>query len=129
MTSKAGRVADDLRHMLDAVRRIESYTAGMDEAAFMVDERTQDAVIRNLKVVGESARNVQRHDPEFADRNRNVPWALAYQMRNALSHGYASINLRVVWDTVRVSLPGMQVQIAAILDAVGQAPLTGCQEL
>lgn len=117
MTAKADRVFDDLVHMLEALRRIERYTAGMDEAAFLADGRTQDAVIRNLEVVGEAARNVQRHDPAFAASHPNIPWAVAYRMRNALSHGYADVDLHVVWRTVQVSLPGLRAQVVAILDA------------
>jgi uncharacterized protein with HEPN domain len=41
-----------------------------------------------LEVIGEAARNVQQHDPGFVAAHSEVPWALAYRVRNALSHGY-----------------------------------------
>ena len=83
MTAKAGRVFDDLGHMLEALRRIDHYT--------------QDAVIRNLEVIGEAARNVQRHDPAFAASHPDIPWAVAYRMRNALSHGYEIVAILDAW--------------------------------
>jgi uncharacterized protein with HEPN domain len=97
--------------MLEAIHRINAYTAGLDGQTFDADTRTQDAVIRNLEVIGQAARNVQQHDPEFAAAHAGVPWALAYRMRNALSHGYADVDLSAVWNTVRVNLPPLECQL------------------
>lgn len=115
MTGRPARTLDDLGHMLDAIGRIDTYLAGMDLAAFLGDSRTQDAVIRNLEVIGEAARNIQRRDPAFAADHPDIPWALAYRMRNALSHGYADIDLETVWNTARNDLPPMEHQLRALL--------------
>jgi uncharacterized protein with HEPN domain len=53
-------------HMLEAIQRIKAYMAGIDRQTFEEDRRTQDAIIRNLEVLGEAARNVLQHDPAFA---------------------------------------------------------------
>ena len=89
-----------LAHMLDAIRRFAFYVKDLDRSAFDVDTRTEDAVIRNLEVSGEAARNILTHDPAFASRHPEMPLAVAYRMRNALSHGYADIDLSTVWSTI-----------------------------
>ncbi len=101
MTRKALRTPDYLDHMLAAIDRIQDYTKGLDLAAFQADTRTQDAVIRNLEVIGEAARNVQQNDPGFVADHPEVPWSVVYRMRNALSHGYADIDLTTVWKPPR----------------------------
>ena len=64
--SKALRVPDYLGHILKAIERISRYTADMDEVAFLNSELVQDAVIRNIEIVGEASNNIQRVAPEFA---------------------------------------------------------------
>ena len=105
------RLGDYLRHILEAIDNIESYTAGMDLSAFMVDRKTQDAVIRNLEVVGEACNNVAKNHPAFASSHSSVPWGFAYEMRNALAHGYFAVDLDIVWRTTQQDLPGLRVQI------------------
>lgn len=118
MNEKAGRTAEYLGHMLEAIHRIEAYLQGLDRAGFDSDTRTQDAVIRNLEVVGEAARNVQQHDPAFVAAHPEVPWALAYRMRNALSHGYSDVDLGTVWNTARTNLPELERQLLVLLAGI-----------
>lgn len=54
-------------------------------------------MIRNLEVIGEASRNIERHFPEFAATHPELPLASAYEMRNALAHGYFTIDLSIVW--------------------------------
>jgi uncharacterized protein with HEPN domain len=115
MNGKSRRTTEYLDHMLEAIRRINAYVAGLDRRGFESDTRTQDAIIRNLEVIGEAARNVQQHDPSFVATHSEVPWALAYRMRNALSHGYADIDLGTVWSTVQTNLPQVERQLMALL--------------
>jgi uncharacterized protein with HEPN domain len=115
MNAKAWRTSDYLNHMLDSIARIATYTDGLDRGAFEADLRTQDAVIRNLGVLGEAARNILRNDPAFVAAHPEVPWAQAYRMRNALSHGYADIDLETVWFAVRSDLPPPRDQLTALL--------------
>jgi uncharacterized protein with HEPN domain len=115
MNGKARRTTEYLDHMLEAIRRINAYVVGLDRRGFESDTRTQDAIIRNLEVIGEAARNVKQHDPGFVAAHSEVPWALAYRMRNALSHGYADIDLGTVWSTVQTNLPQLERQLMALL--------------
>lgn len=109
------RIVDYLTHILDAIARIQEYTSGMDRAMFMADRKTCDAVIRNLEVVGEACNNIVKNHPEFASQHIGVPWRFAYEMRNALSHGYFTVDVGIVWQTLRQDLPNLKDQIAALL--------------
>lgn len=112
---KSGRPADYLRHILDALRKIERYTDTFDESAFFGDEKTQDAVIRNLEIVGEASRRILDEHPQFSDAHPAIPWKTIYAMRNRLSHGYVEVNLELVWETVRRSLPELKRQVSEAL--------------
>lgn len=90
------RVPDYLGHILQAIRRIEAYTKDMDEVGFLQNQMVQDAVIRNVEIIGEVARNIEKHHPEFAGQHPDIPWEDMYLMRNRVSHGYFSVDLEVV---------------------------------
>jgi uncharacterized protein with HEPN domain len=111
---KALRTADYLHHILDAIDLIADYTAGMDLAAFAADRKTQDAVIRNLEIVGEACNSIAKHDPAFEALHPEVPWRFAYEMRNALAHGYFSVDVSIVWQTVQRDLPTLRAQVIGL---------------
>lgn len=112
--SKALRVADYLAHMLNAMERIARYTADMDQTAFLRSELVQDAVIRNIEILGEASNNIQREAPEFAAQHGDIPWLVIYTMRNRVSHGYDKVDLLLVWKTVCGDLPALQARIQAL---------------
>lgn len=108
-------LSEYLTHICEAIGRIERYTSGMDEAVFLETEMAQDAVIRNIEVIGEASHNIEKHHPEFAHDHPELPLAFAYQMRNAVAHGYFTVDLEIVWRTVRKDLPILYQQIQRIL--------------
>ncbi len=108
MSRDKQRLADYLEHILEAIARIQRYTAALNEAAFLSDEMAQDAVIRNLEVIGEASRNIQRDYPDIATEHPDLPLSFAHEMRNALAHGYFQIDHELVWSTVQRDLPTLQ---------------------
>ena len=108
------RTADYLQHVAQAIDNIQSYTAGMDATGFKADRKTQDAVIRNLEIIGEACNSVVKNDPSFAQTHSAIPWGFAYEMRNALAHGYFKVDLDIVWGTVTSDLPGLKAQLATL---------------
>lgn len=102
--NKAWRVPDYLGHILEAIERIEAYVADLDEAAFLASRLVQDAVIRNIEVIGEASNNIQRADPAFAAQHDHIPWQLMYAMRNRVSHGYDKVDFEIVWRTIHGDL-------------------------
>jgi uncharacterized protein with HEPN domain len=115
------RLLDYLEHILQAVERIQDYTEDLDEVTFLKEEMAQDAVIRNLEVIGEASRNIERHFPEFVKTHPELPLASAYEMRNALAHGYFSVDLGIVWKTIANDLPNLHGQAQNLLRAYSKS--------
>jgi uncharacterized protein with HEPN domain len=109
------RVPDYLEHILEAIANIQDYTSGMDLDAFMADRKTRDAVIRNLEIIGEACNNVAKNHPTFATDHAEIPWGFAYEMRNALSHGYFTVDHAIVWQTIKQDLPTLNAQIVILV--------------
>lgn len=114
------RLADYLGHIREAIERIQRYVADIDEVAFLKNDMTQDAVIRNLEILGEASHNIESHYPEFAAHHPELPLAFAYQMRNAVAHGYFKVDLEIVWKTISSDLPGLHEQVRGILEDLQQ---------
>ncbi|WP_370565983.1 DUF86 domain-containing protein [Cupriavidus sp. UME77] len=100
--------------------RIARYTEDMDEEVFLGNEMAQDAVIRNIEIIGEASHNVEDHYPEFAAAHPEVPLAFAYQMRNAVAHGYFKVDLEIVWKTIQNDLPGLYQQVRRLRQYLSQ---------
>jgi len=86
----------------------------MNLAGFMADRKTCDAVIRNLEVIGEACNNIAKNHPDFAAQHATVPWGFAYEMRNALAHGYFTVDLAIVWQTIQNDLPSLHKQVTEL---------------
>jgi uncharacterized protein with HEPN domain len=103
-----------LRDILRAVSAIERYTKAGREA-FFADDMIQSAVVRQLEIMGEAARNVS---PALRDAEKTVPWKLLIGTRDHLIHGYFKVDLDVVWAIVEHDLAPLKREIARV---VGQA--------
>jgi uncharacterized protein with HEPN domain len=110
------RLADYLGHILQAIERINRYTEDMGEIVFLEDEMAQDAVIRNFEIIGEASHNIEVNFPAFAQAHPELPLAFAYQMRNAVAHGYFKVDLEIVWKTVQNDLLGLYTQVQQALE-------------
>ena len=109
------RLPDYLGHIVEAIDRVHRYVADMTETGFLQDEKTQDAVIRNFEVIGEASNNIKKYHPDFARQHPDVPLNFAYEMLNALAHGYFKIDFEVVWTTIHSDLPGLRTQVASLI--------------
>lgn len=102
------RIPEYLWHILEAIRRVERYTEDMTETGFLASEMVQDAVIRNIEIMGEAANNIRQHHPE-------IPWEDIYWMRNRVAHGYFKVDMELVWKTIRTDLPGLADQMRVLI--------------
>jgi uncharacterized protein with HEPN domain len=109
------RVIDYLGHIVDAIDRIYRYVDGMTELAFLDDEKTQDAVVRNFEVLGEAAHNIEQFHAAFATAHSQVPWRLMYTMRNRVSHAYFNVDFGLVWRTIGADLPELRNLVSVLL--------------
>jgi uncharacterized protein with HEPN domain len=67
------RIPDYLSHIIEAIERIYRYIEDLDEVAFLQDEKTQDAVIRNFEIIGEAVRNIEHYHNDYAESHPQVP--------------------------------------------------------
>ncbi|SFM04335.1 HepT-like ribonuclease domain-containing protein [Rugamonas rubra] len=114
MSRDQQRLVDYLAHILQAIERVGRYTELMDELTFLNNELVQDAVIRNFEIIGEASNNVERHFPDFAASHPELPLAFAYQMRNAVAHGYFKVDFEIVWKTIQNDLPGLRRLVSTL---------------
>jgi uncharacterized protein with HEPN domain len=96
------------RDIIDCCRKIDRYRAGMDRAAFEADDRTFDAVLRNLEVIGEA---VKRLPPEARALAPQIDWRKIAGMRDLLAHAYFGIDKDIIWDVVTNKLPELRAAI------------------
>lgn len=99
--------------ILQAVERIRSYTESLNARSFAEDQKTIDAVVRNLEVIGEASSHIPL---EIQGRHSEIPWREMRAMRNLLSHAYFGIDAAVVWKTVRDDLPALAAGLKSVLD-------------
>lgn len=101
-----------LHHILDAIHQIEEYTADVNEATFKQNRLVQDAVTRQLEIIGEASRHLSE---EFRDTHDAMPWHAIIGMRNRIAHDYLNIDLAVIWEVVQYDLPDLKSYVAALL--------------
>lgn len=102
-----------IEDILDAISRIEKYTAELSSEQFSADRKTVDAVVRNLEVIGEATRHL------IADREDlppDIPWPDIAGMRNVLIHEYFGVDLAIIWQTVTRDLPELRLQLQRLLE-------------
>jgi uncharacterized protein with HEPN domain len=100
-----------LQDMLDIIGKIGQYTSGMSFQDFLQDSRTQDAVVRNLEVLGEAARRIP---PDIQERYPEIPWAQIVGLRNRLIHGYFLVDYGIVWEIVQNELSPLREKLEQI---------------
>jgi uncharacterized protein with HEPN domain len=115
MTKHPERAQDYLEHMLEALERIQRYTANKSEAVFMASTLLQDGVLRNLGIVGEAAHRITADSPQFAARHPEIPFAKIYATRNRIEHGYEEVDLEIIWNLILLDVPPLMSTIAAAL--------------
>ncbi|MGM0576194.1 MAG: HepT-like ribonuclease domain-containing protein [Myxococcota bacterium] len=106
-----GDDATYLLHIRDACERIESYTTGGRDV-FLTDRKTQDAVIRNIEIIGEATKNLSTR---FRHAHPDVPWRRMAGMRDRVIHGYFGVDLELVWEVVERHLPPLKDRIDRLL--------------
>jgi uncharacterized protein with HEPN domain len=109
------RLADYLEHITGAILRIEQYTEDCDEVGFLNSTLIQDAVLRNIEIIGEASHSIEVRFPEFAKKHSDVPWSVAYYTRNVIAHGYFKVDLELVWKMIQTDLPPMYAQVKQLV--------------
>jgi len=106
-----------LEDILEAVEKIEKFTSDLSYQEFVEDEKTVDAVLHNFEVIGEAAKNVPQGIREKYDK---LPWTEMAGMRDKLIHGYATIDLEIIWKTVTSDVPELRLQVKNLQEKLAE---------
>lgn len=93
-----------IEDIINAIEKIQQYSAGMERSAFRTDGKTQDAIERKLIVIGEAASHIPSN---IVQKYSSIPWREMRDMRNFAVHAYWGVKPEVVWDTVQRDLPSL----------------------
>lgn len=104
-----------LRHILDAISRIEEYTKNVNYEHFIHDPLVQDGIIRQLEIIGEA---VKRLSPDLREKYTHIPWRDIAGMRDKLIHDYLGVDVDAVWDTVKRDIPILKMGIEKVLKEI-----------
>jgi uncharacterized protein with HEPN domain len=100
-----------IEDILESIEKIERYTAGISFEEFAGDDKTNDAVIRNLEIIGEAA---NRLPDEFKDQHSNIEWFKIVGLRHRIVHEYFGIDLGIVWQVVTKDMPLFKIDLQHI---------------
>ena len=94
--------------IIESIGKIERYTHNMDYETWCKDEKTIDAVTRNIEIIGEAASQLPE---EIHEQFGDVPWRMMKGIRNILAHEYFGVDLEIIWKTVTNDLPILKKQL------------------
>ncbi|MYC96372.1 MAG: DUF86 domain-containing protein [Caldilineaceae bacterium SB0661_bin_32] len=110
-----------LNEIIEACNKVSGYIQSLDEGTFLQDELYQDAVVRNVEIIGEASAKLPS---ELRARYSDVPWKQMIGFRNIAIHAYFAVDFTIVWEIAHNSLPELTPQIQQILEDQGGLPLT-----
>ncbi|MBI4330582.1 MAG: DUF86 domain-containing protein [Chloroflexi bacterium] len=94
-----------------AIVKIDRYTSGFDRARFLTDDRTVDAVARNLQIIGEAASSLPK---EFTDSQTGIEWRKIVGLRNRIVHEYCGVDRELVWEILQTDLRDLKSRIETL---------------
>ena len=104
--------ADLIQDIIESIHRIISYTENISYDKFLKDYKSQDAVIRNLEILGEA---VKLLSVKIKEKYPHIPWKDITGTRDKLIHDYFGVNIDIVWDIVKTEIPKILPEVEKIL--------------
>ena len=102
-----------LEDILEATRKITAYTGSLSKSAFLEDEKTIDAVVRNLEVIGEAVKKLPEN---LRAQHSAVEWKKIAGLRDILIHEYFGLDAEIVWDIVQNKVPALNREVRTMLN-------------
>lgn len=100
-----------LSDIREAIKRVESYVADMNYDDFLKDTKTQDAVVRNLEIIGEAVKNISG----AAKDKYKIDWKNIAGMRDKIIHFYFGVKWEAVWSVIKNEIPDLKRTIEGII--------------
>lgn len=104
-----------LLYVIDCIEKIEIIIKDLSYESYLEDWIKQDAIFRNIEIIGEAIVNVEE---ELKEKYPDVPWVQAKGMRNFLIHEYFKVDQNAVWETAHNHLPKLKFQILSIINDI-----------
>jgi uncharacterized protein with HEPN domain len=107
-------IKDDLayiEHILDCIRKINEFSSGLTLKEFKTNEMAQDAIIRNIEIIGEASKRIS---VDTKQTYYKIPWKEIAGMRDKLIHDYLGVDVSVVWKTIKEDIPALEKSISEI---------------
>ena len=101
-----------LEDILNAIEKILRYVSGVNRTGFLSDDKTIDAVVRNLEIIGEASRQLPE---DFKDLHREIPWHKIAGLRNRIVHDYFGIDQEIVWHIIQNEIVALRTDIESLL--------------
>ncbi|NTW31419.1 MAG: DUF86 domain-containing protein [Bacteroidetes bacterium] len=101
-----------LKHILDSIKNIQSFTKGFDEHSFLKSQLVQSAVERQLEIIGEAASKLTE---EIKEKYNYIEWFKIKAFRNIIAHEYFGVSKIQVWGVVYIDLPKLKKQVREII--------------
>jgi uncharacterized protein with HEPN domain len=102
-----------IEHILISISAIESFIQNVDKNHFLKNRMMQGAIIREIEIIGEAAKNISR---ETRNKNRSIPWKQIAGMRDKLIHHYFGVDLNIVWNTIQEAIPPLKKQMQKLMN-------------
>jgi len=107
-----------LEDMLTSCAKIVRFTSQMSFEEFVEDEKTYDAVVRNLEIIGEAAKNVPE---DVREEFPSIEWRKIAGLRDIIAHEYFGIDDDILWDIIQSKVESLQEEITRIMEAENKA--------
>jgi uncharacterized protein with HEPN domain len=101
-----------LKHILESIKDLEEFTKGVDKQALLNNKEKQSAVIRQIEIIGEAAKNISK---DFKKKYISVPWKEIIGTRDKLIHHYFGVDFEILWKVVERDIPNLKNEISKIL--------------
>lgn len=102
-----------LEDILEAMNSVEEYVAGFTHEMFLGDKKTQDAVTRNLEIIGEAA---NRLSAQFKAAHSGIEWGKMVGLRHRIVHEYFGVDIDIIWRIVKQDVPSLRKVLAGIVE-------------
>jgi len=98
-------------NIIDCIRKIKEFSSGLTLKDFKTNELVQDAIIRNIEIIGEASKKISKNTKQTYHK---IPWKEIAGMRDKLIHDYLGVDVIVVWKTIHQDIPALEKLIVEI---------------